>query len=145
MSRPDKDRYGALVLSLDKLAANATNRPPARAMVVSDLREPYAPHIFLRGKPGAPGTRGASGLSPGAQWRSGTAVRFRKWSTGAGGGPRCSRKPLTARVFVNRVWMEHFGEPLVSTPSDFGARSEPPVIPGCWTGFPPSSSGPDGA
>jgi hypothetical protein len=35
--------------------------------------------------------------------------------------------PLTARVLANRVWMHHFDEPLVSTPSDFGARSEAPV------------------
>jgi hypothetical protein len=37
--------------------------------------------------------------------------------------------PLTARVLVNRVWMHHFGEPLVATPSDFGARSSPPTHP----------------
>jgi hypothetical protein len=35
--------------------------------------------------------------------------------------------PLTARVLVNRVWMHHFGEPLVTSPADFGARSDPPV------------------
>jgi hypothetical protein len=37
--------------------------------------------------------------------------------------------PLTARVFVNRVWMHHFGAPLVSTPGDFGLRSDPPTHP----------------
>ena len=32
-------------------------------------------------------------------------------------------------MIVNRVWMHHFGEPLVSTPSDFGTRSNPPSHP----------------
>lgn len=34
--------------------------------------------------------------------------------------------PLTARVFVNRVWGHLFGEQLVRTPSDFGLRCEEP-------------------
>jgi hypothetical protein len=37
--------------------------------------------------------------------------------------------PLTSRVIVNRIWMHHFGEPMVSTPSDFGTRSTPPTHP----------------
>ena len=35
--------------------------------------------------------------------------------------------PLTARVWVNRVWMHHFGEPLVENPGDFGLRTDRPV------------------
>ena len=37
--------------------------------------------------------------------------------------------PLTARVFVNRVWMHHFGEVLVGTPGDFGLRGDAPTHP----------------
>ncbi|MGA0436667.1 MAG: PSD1 and planctomycete cytochrome C domain-containing protein [Limisphaerales bacterium] len=35
--------------------------------------------------------------------------------------------PLTARVFINKVWGHLLGQPLVETPQDFGSRAQEPV------------------
>jgi mono/diheme cytochrome c family protein len=45
-----------------------------------------------------------------------------KWITDPG-------HPLTARVLVNRLWQHHFGDGIVSTPSDFGLNGAKPTHP----------------
>ncbi|WP_345684106.1 PSD1 and planctomycete cytochrome C domain-containing protein [Novipirellula caenicola] len=35
--------------------------------------------------------------------------------------------PLTGRVMANRLWMWHFGQPLMRSPSNFGLQSEAPL------------------
>jgi hypothetical protein len=37
--------------------------------------------------------------------------------------------PLTARVWVNRVWLHHFGRGLVATPGNFGRLGDRPTHP----------------
>jgi hypothetical protein len=39
------------------------------------------------------------------------------------------RNPLTARVWVNRVWLHVFGKPIVPTPDNFGASGMRPTHP----------------
>jgi hypothetical protein len=129
MSRAEKDKWHGLMMALDKLAAHATNAPPARAMIVADLPEPYEPYIFRRGNPSRPGDPVPRAFLK--VLSDGEPQPFKQGS----GRLEMARaitspdNPLTARVLVNRVWMEHFGEPLVSSPADFGTRSDPPTHP----------------
>lgn len=129
MSRAEKDKWHGLVSNLDKLAVNATNSPPARAMVVADLPNPYEPRIFRRGNPARLGEAVPRAF---VQVLSGGAPQ--PFTNGSGRLELAARitaptNPLTARVMVNRVWMLHFGEPLVNSTADFGTRSDPPANP----------------
>jgi hypothetical protein len=40
-----------------------------------------------------------------------------------------SKNPLTARVFVNRLWLHHFGKAIVRSPNNFGFLADPPTHP----------------
>ena len=43
--------------------------------------------------------------------------------------------PLTARVAVNRFWLQLFGTGIVKTAEDFGRKASRPATPSCWTGW----------
>jgi cytochrome c553 len=120
--------YGVLASSIEKqvpLAPQSTEQ----AMVLEDSTTPNDPHVFVRGNPGN------TGAAVPRQFLAVLSGPDRKpFQQGSGRLELAQRiaaaeNPLTARVIVNRVWLHHFGEGLVRTPSDFGLRSEPPTHP----------------
>ncbi len=128
LNRADRNEATALQKKIDQLKANSPAAPP-RAMVLTDAPTPTEPVVFLRGNPNTPGPRVPRRMP------AVVAGPDRKPFTDGSGRLELARaiaspdNPLTARVFVNRVWAYHFGKPLVATPSDFGTRSDPPTHP----------------
>ncbi len=127
MSRGETDSFGRQLTELDLLAVRSPVAPP-RAMVLHD-GEIRDPHVFVRGNPAVAGEKVPR------QFLRVLEGERREPFTGGSGRLDLARaitapdNPLTRRVLVNRIWMHHFGEPLVATPSDFGARSSPPTHP----------------
>ncbi|WP_435011446.1 PSD1 and planctomycete cytochrome C domain-containing protein [Tundrisphaera lichenicola] len=102
---------------------------PARAMVLNDAPNPTNPRVSIRGNPNRPGKevpRRFLRVLSGGEAKPFTDGSGRLELARAIASPE---NPLTARVMVNRIWHEHFGVGLVSTPSDFGARGELPSHP----------------
>ncbi|HVK15993.1 MAG TPA: PSD1 and planctomycete cytochrome C domain-containing protein [Fimbriiglobus sp.] len=128
LNRADRNESSQLQKKIDQLKANSPAAPP-RAMAVADAPQPTEPVVFLRGNPGNRGP-----VVPRRMPAVVTGPQRQPFSDGSGRLELAKAitspdNPLTARVFVNRVWMQHFGKPLVNTPSDFGTRSEPPTHP----------------
>ncbi len=117
-----------LLKAIEDWRASGPAAPP-RAMALVDLPDPVTSRVFLRGNPNQPGDEVPRQFL--RVLSQGEPVAFKHGSgrlelARAIADPR---NPLTARVLVNRVWLEHFGSALVATPSDFGTRSLPPTHP----------------
>ena len=110
----------------DKFRSNSPYSPP-RAMVMNDAPQPTEPVVFLRGNPNNRGVKIPRQMP--------AAVGVRKPFVSGSGRLELATSiasadnPLTARVFVNRVWMHHFGQGLVRSTSNFGLRGELPSHP----------------
>ncbi len=122
--RATQGEYQNLLRSLE----NWLVKGPPRSMVMHDLPRPYDPRVFERGNPGRPGEPVPRQIP--------AIVDHARRPFGEGSGRLelaravvAKSNPLTARVFVNRVWMHHFGRGLVGTPGDFGLRGDAPTHP----------------
>jgi hypothetical protein len=126
--RPAQAKYQELRKAVDQWRTTGPGAPP-RAMTLVDAPRPYDPHVFVRGNPanlGPPVPRQFLDLLAGPGRRPFAHGSGRLDLANSIVDPK---NPLAARVFVNRVWLHHFGQGLVRTPSDLGLRSEPPTHP----------------
>ncbi len=98
--------------------------------VMEELTEPRPAHILARGAYDAPKTDQnrvqrdtfENILIPFPPDAPRNRLGLAKWLTDP-------RHPLTARVFVNRLWANFFGRPLVTTPENFGRQGTMPTHP----------------
>ena len=123
---PDRATQGEYQKLLKDLEAHVAKGPP-RAMALADA-SPHDPRVFLRGNPNRLGD-----YVP-RQFLGALDPNRKPFTRGSGRlelakAVASKDNPLTARVFVNRVWMHHFGRGLVATPGDFGTRGDPPTHP----------------
>ncbi|HWA08950.1 MAG TPA: PSD1 and planctomycete cytochrome C domain-containing protein [Opitutaceae bacterium] len=116
-----------------EIGDNEANNPgaPPRANAIFDVSLPHDFPVLIRGEATNKGEvvprRFLEILSPDPKkrpvYRSGSG---RLELAEAIASPT---NPMTARVLVNRLWQQHFGEGFVSTPDDLGNMSSPPTHP----------------
>jgi hypothetical protein len=118
-------------LEAEEVRLQATAPPSSRlAMAVRDEDRPADVPVNIRGDPHAPGKSVARGFLQVVSWEASQKIpadrsgrrELAQWLTDRD-------HPLTARVFVNRVWMHLFGEGLVRSVDNFGAQGERPTHP----------------
>lgn len=125
--RASQGEYQKLIKEVETWLMTGPGAPP-RAMVLVDSTQPHDSRVFLRGNPNRLGDAAPR------QFLAVANPARRPFAQGSGRLELAREivapsNPLTARVYVNRVWQHLIGSAIVRTPGDFGLRSEPPTHP----------------
>ena len=141
MTKEERTRFNDLEKQIEALPQSWSYYSP----VTAATDRPIAPHdmrwplprarqsmerirtrLLLRGDAGAPGPEVQPGwplvFGPTPAESSRPRSKLAAWMTDP-------KHPLTARVWVNRLWQWHFGRGLVETSGDFGTQGTPPSHP----------------
>jgi hypothetical protein len=102
---------------------------PAICTVRNEDAQRTVIHVLKRGQPDRPGKQVGPGFPLVLNGGDLTARDCTKPRTALAHWLTDPAHPLTARVFVNRIWQAHFGTGLVDTPNDLGHNGGVPSHP----------------
>lgn len=128
---PEEQKLGrAWLAELERLTKEKAALRQSDMAYIGRFEQPPKINRLFRGDPMAPreevqpNTIAVLGRLPIDQSSSESERRatLAKWVASAD-------NPLTARVWVNRIWQYHFGRGIVDTPNDFGANGVAPTHP----------------
>jgi hypothetical protein len=106
---------------------NKKDTTPVEVMVMKDSTWRRPTYILTRGVYDAHGEQVSIGLPP--EILPFDSIKYGDNRLGLANWLFDKKNPLTARVFVNRMWQEFFGRGLVKTSGDFGMQGEMPTHP----------------
>jgi len=106
---------------------NKKDTAAVEVMVMQDKPTKRSTHVLKRGVYDAPGDVVKIGLP--VAILAFDSLKYGNNRLGLANWLVDKKNPLTARVFVNRIWQEFFGRGLVKTSGDFGMQGEMPSHP----------------
>jgi hypothetical protein len=106
---------------------NKKDKDPVPVMIMKDSSKVRPTYLLKRGAYDSPGEK-VDFTIPAAIFPFDTTA-FSKNRLGLAKWLTDKNHPLTARVFVNRVWQDLFGKGIVKTSGDFGMQGELPSHP----------------
>jgi len=123
----DTEQPGLMAMQREKqrLEKQLSALPEPTSLVMKELPQPRMSTLFKRGEYTQPGERitaATPGVLPATAKGPPNRLTLAKWLVSR-------ENPLTARVAVNRLWAEIFGQGIVTTVEDFGIKGAPPSHP----------------